>query len=127
MTNTEYTSPQALVTGEHCSEQAPDAKQPSRAQKRREAKAQEEAEREARIAAEQAGMGDSDRLLEERALADLLRPLGLAVHDIPVRVFLTSPDLLLASRLFVCLLAVVRCLSTPIHSCSPQNPGLVKL
>ena len=58
--------------------------QPSRAQKRRDAKAAQEAEREARIAEEQAAMGDSARVIEERSLAELLSPLGLAVHGIPV-------------------------------------------
>lgn len=58
--------------------------QPSRAQKRRDAKAAQEAEREARIAEEQAAMGDSARVIEERSLAELLSPLGLAVRSIPV-------------------------------------------
>ncbi|BDA44675.1 Deubiquitinase OTUD6B [Coccomyxa sp. Obi] len=57
--------------------------QPSRAQKRRDAKAAQEAEREARIAEEQAAMGDSARVIEERSLAELLSPLGLAVRSIP--------------------------------------------
>lgn len=56
----------------------------SKAQKRRQAREQEEAERERRIAEEQAQMGDSERALEERSLAQLLQPLGLAVRDIPV-------------------------------------------
>ena len=56
----------------------------SKAQKRRQAREQEEAERERRIAAEQAQAGDSERVLEERSLAQLLQPLGLAVQDIPV-------------------------------------------
>ncbi|CAL5229542.1 g12889 [Coccomyxa viridis] len=55
----------------------------SKAQKRRQAREQEEAERERRIAEEQAQMGDSERALEERSLAQLLQPLGLAVRDIP--------------------------------------------
>ena len=56
----------------------------SKAQKRRQAREQEEAEREQRIADELAQMGDSERALEERSLAQLLQPLGLAVQDIPV-------------------------------------------
>ena len=59
--------------------------QPSRAQKRRDAKAAAEAERDARIAEEQDAMGDSDRVIEERELAATLAPLGLAVRSIPVR------------------------------------------
>ena len=42
-----------------------------------------QAEREARIAAELAELGDTDRVLEERALKQLLAPLGLAIYDIP--------------------------------------------
>ncbi|EIE21449.1 cysteine proteinase [Coccomyxa subellipsoidea C-169] len=57
--------------------------QPSRAQKRRDAKAAAEAERDARIAEEQDAMGDSDRVIEERELAATLAPLGLAVRSIP--------------------------------------------
>ncbi|CAL8469587.1 g9128 [Coccomyxa elongata] len=57
--------------------------QPSRAQKRRDAKAAQEAEREARIAEEHAAMGDSARVIEERSLAELLSPLGLAVRSVP--------------------------------------------
>ncbi|CAK0784589.1 hypothetical protein CVIRNUC_007793 [Coccomyxa viridis] len=55
----------------------------SKAQKRRQAREQEDAEREQRIADELAQMGDSERLVEERSLAQLLQPLGLAVQDIP--------------------------------------------
>lgn len=67
----------------------------SKAQKRRQAREQEEAERERRIAEEQAQMGDSQRLLEERSLAQLLQPLGLAVRDIPVSntKFSVQPDI----------------------------------
>ncbi|KAK9908505.1 hypothetical protein WJX75_008830 [Coccomyxa subellipsoidea] len=57
--------------------------QPSRAQKRRDAKAAVEAEREARIAEEQDALGDSARVVEERQLAATLAPLGLAVRSIP--------------------------------------------
>ncbi len=60
------------------------APQVSKAQKRWQAREQEEAERERRIAEEQAQAGDSERALEERSLAQLLQPLGLAVRDIPV-------------------------------------------
>lgn len=59
--------------------------QPSRAQKRRDAKAAVEAEREARIAEEQDALGESARVVEERQLAATLAPLGLAVRSIPVR------------------------------------------
>ena len=57
---------------------------PTKAQKRREQRAADEAEREARIAGEQAGLGESERQQEADALRDLLRPLGLAVRDVPV-------------------------------------------
>ena len=56
----------------------------SKAQKRRQAREQEDADREQRIADELAQMGDSKRVVEERSLAQLLQPLGLAVQDIPV-------------------------------------------
>ena len=56
----------------------------SKAQKRRQTREQEDAEREQRIADELAQMGDSERAVEERSLAQLLQPLGLAVQDIPV-------------------------------------------
>ena len=61
-----------------------EAKQ-TRAQKRRGARAAEEAEREARIAEEQATLGESDRAAEARELQALLDPLGLVVRDILVR------------------------------------------
>lgn len=57
----------------------------TRAQKRRGARAAEEAEREARIAEEQATLGESDRAAEARELQALLDPLGLVVRDILVR------------------------------------------
>ena len=63
---------------------AQEAPHVSKAQKRRQAREQEEAEREQRIADELAQMGDSERALEERSLTQLLQPLGLAVQDIPV-------------------------------------------
>eukprot|EP00887_Chlorella_sp_A99_P006748 scaffold3.g6748.t1 len=56
---------------------------PTKAQKRREARTREEGERDARIAAELEAMGDSDRVVEARALAALLLPLGLAVREVP--------------------------------------------
>ena len=61
------------------------ASKQTRAQKRRGARAAEEAERDARIAEEQASLGESDRAAEARELQALLDPLGLAVRDIPVR------------------------------------------
>jgi len=61
------------------------AQEASRAQKRKAKAAAAEAEREARIAEENAAAGDSARVVEEAALRDVLRPLGLAVRDIPVR------------------------------------------
>ncbi|KAG2444687.1 hypothetical protein HXX76_001431 [Chlamydomonas incerta] len=57
-------------------------KKPTKAQKRREKHAQQEAEREARIAEEQAALGPSDKALEEERLAALLAPLGLAIREI---------------------------------------------
>lgn len=56
----------------------------TKAQKRREQRAAEEAERDARIEAEQAGQGSSERQEEAELLHLLLEPLGLAVKDIPV-------------------------------------------
>ena len=56
----------------------------SKAQKRRQAREAQEAERERRIAEELAEMGDSERALEEQSLAQLLQPLGLALREIPV-------------------------------------------
>ena len=56
----------------------------SKAQKRRQAREQEDADREQRIADELAQMGVSARVVEERHLEQLLQPLGLAVQDIPV-------------------------------------------
>ncbi|KAK9810921.1 hypothetical protein WJX73_008628 [Symbiochloris irregularis] len=56
---------------------------PSKAQKRREKAAAADAARDARIAAELEAAGDSERVLEEQALEDLLLPLGLCVRSIP--------------------------------------------
>ncbi len=47
-----------------------------------------QAEREQRIAAERAEMGDSERQVEEQQLLALLAPLGLTLRDIPVRILL---------------------------------------
>lgn len=58
-------------------------KKPSKAQKRREKLAKEEAERDARIAAELAELGETERAAEERQLKELLHPMGLDIVDIP--------------------------------------------
>ena len=55
----------------------------TKAQRRREQLAQKHAEREARIAAEVADLGETERVAEEKALKRLLAPLGLGVKDIP--------------------------------------------
>ena len=55
----------------------------TKAQQRREKQAQKDAEREARIAAENAELGETDRMTEENALKKVLAPLGLGVKDIP--------------------------------------------
>jgi len=54
----------------------------SKAQKRREKAAAKESARDARIAAERAALGPSERAEEGAALARLLRPLGLALKDV---------------------------------------------
>ncbi|KXZ45272.1 hypothetical protein GPECTOR_56g368 [Gonium pectorale] len=59
-----------------------DHKKPSKAQKRREKHAQQEAEREQRIAEEQAALGPSDKALEEDRLRELLAPLRLGIREI---------------------------------------------
>ena len=74
----------------------------SKAQKRRQAREQEDAEREQRIADELAQMGDSERLVEERSLAQLLQPLGLAVQDIPV----SRPPYLISPNICSCLACI---------------------
>lgn len=56
----------------------------TKAQRQREKRAQRDAEREARIEAEKAAMPESERRAEERALRNLLKPLGLVVYDIKV-------------------------------------------
>jgi hypothetical protein len=56
----------------------------TRAQKRREQRAAEDALREERIAREVAEGGDSARLVEERELSQRLANEGLALYDIPV-------------------------------------------
>lgn len=45
-----------------------------------------QAEREARIESEQAQLGDTDKMIEDRAMWALLREEGLSVHDIQVGV-----------------------------------------
>lgn len=55
----------------------------SRAARRRRAKLEAENEKEQRIAFEKAEMGPSERVLEIRAIDDKLKPLSLAIHDIP--------------------------------------------
>jgi hypothetical protein len=69
----------------------------TKAQKRREQRAADEAEREARIVAEQAGQGSSLRQEEAEQLR-LLQPLGLAVKDIPVSKPATGNSRMSASR-----------------------------
>ncbi|GLC46713.1 hypothetical protein PLESTB_001355500 [Pleodorina starrii] len=61
---------------------AAEHKKPSKAQKRREKLAQQDAEREARIASEQAAMGPSDKAVEEQALQAMLLPLRLGIREI---------------------------------------------
>lgn len=58
---------------------------PTKAQKRREKLAAKQAEREARIAAELAESGPSERQEEEKELKALLAPLGLGINEIRVR------------------------------------------
>lgn len=58
-------------------------KKPSKAQLRREKIARDEAERNARIAAELAELGETERVREERQLGELLEPLGYQIRDIP--------------------------------------------
>jgi OTU domain-containing protein 6 len=55
---------------------------PTKAQKRREKLAAKEAERDARIAAELAALGPTERAKEAAALRALLAPMGLAVKSI---------------------------------------------
>ncbi|GIL87437.1 hypothetical protein Vretimale_1658 [Volvox reticuliferus] len=57
-------------------------KKATKAQKRREKLAQQDAEREQRIALEQAAMGPSDKALEEEHLQELLLPLKLGIREI---------------------------------------------
>ena len=59
---------------------------PTKAQKRREKQAARDAERDARIAAEQEALGPSEREEEEKALKALLQPLGLGIKEMRVRV-----------------------------------------
>ncbi len=48
-------------------------------------RAHKQAEREQRIADEQAALGPSDKAVEEERLRELLAPLRLGVHEIRVR------------------------------------------
>lgn len=59
-----------------------DSMKQSKAQKRRDKAAKKVAERDARVAEEQADMGESAKITEEKSLNDKLAPLGLRVHDI---------------------------------------------
>jgi OTU domain-containing protein 6 len=54
----------------------------SKAARRRRQKLEADAASERRIAEEKAGMGPSDRERETAAIVELLRPLGLVIHDI---------------------------------------------
>ncbi|PRW59631.1 OTU domain-containing 6B-like [Chlorella sorokiniana] len=69
--------------GEEGGQEGGHGKKPSKGQKRREQRQREEAEREARIAAELEALGDTDRVIEERELKAVLRPLGLGIRPIP--------------------------------------------
>lgn len=62
-----------------------DGLQKSKAAKRRERQAQQEAEREAAIAQEVEDIGETDRQAEEKALQSRLIPSGLHIVEIPVR------------------------------------------
>lgn len=55
----------------------------SKAQKRRQRQLEQEAERTAAIEEEIMNMGETSRMVEERALSQLLEPRGLRIHDIP--------------------------------------------
>ena len=59
--------------------------QKTKAQRRREKQAAQEAEREAQIAEEVADIGETQRESEEKQLQALLLPMGLRVVEIPVR------------------------------------------
>jgi len=59
------------------------SKQKSKSQRRREAKAAHEAEREARILAEKEAQGPTERALEEERLMGLLLPLSLSIKEVP--------------------------------------------
>ncbi|GIL44074.1 hypothetical protein Vafri_1633 [Volvox africanus] len=62
--------------------QGGEPKKPTKAQKRREKLAQQDVDREQRIALEQAAMGPSDKAVEEEHLQELLLPLKLGIRDI---------------------------------------------
>jgi OTU domain-containing protein 6 len=72
----------AGVSLENGAEEQHNTKGPSKAQKRRDKLAAREAERDARIAAELAALGPTERAKEAAALRELLAPLGLAVKSI---------------------------------------------
>ena len=77
---------------------------PTKAQKRREQRAAEEAEREARIEAEKASIGpDSKKDKEAAELDNLLEPLGLTIKDIPVRLLAVHLQLQHAEDQHICL------------------------
>jgi hypothetical protein len=76
---------------------------PSKAQKRREKAAAKDAEREARIAAELAGLGPSEQAVEEAALAQLLAPRGLGIKEIRVRGMLLRVSCAHDGQLCVCV------------------------
>ena len=59
-------------------------KQPTKAQKRRQHQAEKEAEREAELEAERAQHGESEQAIEDKALRDILTPLGLTIRAIQV-------------------------------------------
>jgi len=63
------------------------SKQKSKSQRRREAKAAHEAEREARILAEKEAQGPTERALEEERLMGLLLPLSLSIKEVSTTLF----------------------------------------
>lgn len=71
------------LAGEEEEQEPKQQKKPTKSQRKKAERAQKEAEREARIAAELAEMGDTERVLEERELREQLRPLGLTIREIP--------------------------------------------
>jgi OTU domain-containing protein 6 len=65
-------------------------KGPTRAQKRREQRAADQAKRDERIARELAELGESSREIEEEKLAEQLKPEGLMMHPVQVNCSDTS-------------------------------------